>query len=169
MATALSALTPGPAMFMVPPSALITGYHRIRCLALQWLAAEPNSASTTGSAGALQSVPGRCRRASAKRHHGSHRDGEWHACEFRRQCFLRAPRKRLPHCYPIDGITPCAAGQFTSYDLPAYAEQASASGNLFALNYAPKNVIASRSELGSPAPLKASSPIRSRVRLARGC
>lgn len=49
---------------------------------------------------------------------------------------------------PLLGITPYAAGQFTNYDLPAYAEQASAGGNLFALNYAPKNVTASRSELG---------------------
>lgn len=46
------------------------------------------------------------------------------------------------------GITPYAAGQFTSYDLPAYAEQSSAGGNLFALSYAAKNATASRSELG---------------------
>ena len=44
------------------------------------------------------------------------------------------------------GITPYAAGQFTTYDLPAYAEQAS--GGLFALSYAGKNVTAARSELG---------------------
>ncbi len=49
---------------------------------------------------------------------------------------------------PLAGITPYAAGQFTSYDLPAYAEQGGAGGNLFALNYALKNVTASRSELG---------------------
>jgi uncharacterized protein with beta-barrel porin domain len=49
---------------------------------------------------------------------------------------------------PLAGITPYAAGQFTSYDLPAYAEQGGAGGNLFALNYASKNVTASRSELG---------------------
>jgi autotransporter-associated beta strand protein len=48
---------------------------------------------------------------------------------------------------PLAGITPYAAGQFTSYDLPAYAEQGGG-GNLFALNYASKNVTASRSELG---------------------
>ena len=46
------------------------------------------------------------------------------------------------------GITPYAAGQFTSYDLPAYVEQSSAGGNLFALSYAAKNATASRSELG---------------------
>jgi uncharacterized protein YhjY with autotransporter beta-barrel domain len=39
---------------------------------------------------------------------------------------------------PLAGITPYAAGQFTSYDLPAYAEQGGAGGNLFALNYALK-------------------------------
>jgi autotransporter-associated beta strand protein len=49
---------------------------------------------------------------------------------------------------PLAGITPYAAGQFISYDLPAYAEQGGAGGNLFALNYASKSVTASRSELG---------------------
>jgi T5SS/PEP-CTERM-associated repeat protein/autotransporter-associated beta strand protein len=48
---------------------------------------------------------------------------------------------------PLAGITPYAAGQFTRYDLPSYAEQAGA-GSLFALNYAAKDVTASRSELG---------------------
>jgi autotransporter-associated beta strand protein/probable HAF family extracellular repeat protein len=46
------------------------------------------------------------------------------------------------------GITPYAAGQFTTFDLPAYAEQAIAGGNTFALAYGAKNVTASRSELG---------------------
>jgi uncharacterized protein with beta-barrel porin domain len=46
------------------------------------------------------------------------------------------------------GVTPYVAGQFTNYDLPAYAEQGSAGGNLFALSYAAKNATASRSELG---------------------
>jgi outer membrane autotransporter protein len=46
------------------------------------------------------------------------------------------------------GITPYAAGQFTTFDLPAYAEQALSGANTFALNYASKSVTASRSELG---------------------
>ena len=46
------------------------------------------------------------------------------------------------------GITPYAAGQFTTYSLPAYAEQVLAGGDTFALNYAAKNVTASRTELG---------------------
>jgi autotransporter-associated beta strand protein len=46
------------------------------------------------------------------------------------------------------GLTPYAAGQFTTFDLPAYAEQAIAGANTFALGYAAKNVTASRSELG---------------------
>jgi uncharacterized protein with beta-barrel porin domain len=46
------------------------------------------------------------------------------------------------------GITPYAAGQFTTFDLPAYAEQVIAGGNTFALSYAAKDVTASRSELG---------------------
>jgi uncharacterized protein with beta-barrel porin domain len=46
------------------------------------------------------------------------------------------------------GITPYAAGQFVTFDLPAYAEQAIAGVNTFALGYASKSVIDTRSELG---------------------
>jgi uncharacterized protein with beta-barrel porin domain len=46
------------------------------------------------------------------------------------------------------GITPYAAGQFTTIDLPAYAEQAIAGGNTFALTYNSKSVTDTRSELG---------------------
>jgi uncharacterized protein with beta-barrel porin domain len=46
------------------------------------------------------------------------------------------------------GITPYAAGQFTTFDLPAYAEQVLSGANTFALGYAAKSVTASRSELG---------------------
>jgi autotransporter-associated beta strand protein len=49
---------------------------------------------------------------------------------------------------PWMGVTPYAAGQFTTYSLPAYAEQAISGANTFALNYAAKDVRASRSELG---------------------
>jgi autotransporter-associated beta strand protein len=46
------------------------------------------------------------------------------------------------------GITPYAAGQFTTFDLPAYAEQAVVGSSTFALAYGARNVTASRSELG---------------------
>jgi T5SS/PEP-CTERM-associated repeat protein len=46
------------------------------------------------------------------------------------------------------GITPYAAGQVTSFDLPAYAEQAVVGTNIFALAYASKSVTDTRSELG---------------------
>ena len=46
------------------------------------------------------------------------------------------------------GLTPYAAAQFTTIDLPAYAEQAISGTNTFALNYASKSVTATRSELG---------------------
>jgi uncharacterized protein with beta-barrel porin domain len=46
------------------------------------------------------------------------------------------------------GLTPYAAGQFTTFDLPGYAEQAIAGASTFALSYGAKNVTASRSELG---------------------
>jgi autotransporter-associated beta strand protein len=46
------------------------------------------------------------------------------------------------------GITPYAAAQFTTFDLPAYAEQAVAGSNAFALAYNAKDVTDARSELG---------------------
>jgi autotransporter-associated beta strand protein len=46
------------------------------------------------------------------------------------------------------GITPYAAGQFTTFDLPSYAESVVSGAALFALNYAGKSVTDSRSELG---------------------
>jgi autotransporter-associated beta strand protein len=46
------------------------------------------------------------------------------------------------------GITPYAAGQFTTFDLPAYAESVLAGANTFALGYAAKSVTATRSEMG---------------------
>ena len=49
---------------------------------------------------------------------------------------------------PWMGITPYAAGQFTTYQLPGYAEQVVSGANTFALNYAARDVTASRSELG---------------------
>jgi autotransporter-associated beta strand protein len=49
---------------------------------------------------------------------------------------------------PWMGVTPYAAGQFTTYSLPAYAEQALAGSGTFALNYAGKDVTDPRTELG---------------------
>ena len=46
------------------------------------------------------------------------------------------------------GVTPYAAGQFTTFDLPAYAEQTTAGSNMFALAYGAKDVTDVRSELG---------------------
>ncbi|WP_245284737.1 autotransporter domain-containing protein [Bradyrhizobium sp. th.b2] len=46
------------------------------------------------------------------------------------------------------GITPYAAGQFTTFDLPGYAEQALVGSSAFALAYAAKSVTDVRSELG---------------------
>jgi uncharacterized protein with beta-barrel porin domain len=46
------------------------------------------------------------------------------------------------------GITPYAAAQFTTFDLPAYAETALAGSGAFALSYAAKSVTDPRSELG---------------------
>ena len=49
---------------------------------------------------------------------------------------------------PWMGVTPYAAAQFTTFDLPAYAEQAVVGTNAFALAYGAKSVTASRTELG---------------------
>jgi uncharacterized protein with beta-barrel porin domain len=46
------------------------------------------------------------------------------------------------------GITPYAAAQFTTFDLPDYAEQILSGANAFALGYASKSVTDTRSELG---------------------
>jgi outer membrane autotransporter protein len=45
-------------------------------------------------------------------------------------------------------ITPYAAGQFTTFDLPNYAEAVVARANTFALSYASRSVTDTRSELG---------------------
>jgi uncharacterized protein with beta-barrel porin domain len=46
------------------------------------------------------------------------------------------------------GITPYAAGQFTTFDLPAYAERVLSGSSAFALGYGAKEVTDARSELG---------------------
>jgi autotransporter-associated beta strand protein len=49
---------------------------------------------------------------------------------------------------PYVGITPYAAAEVLSFDLPAYAEQSLTGGGLFALNYARSTTTDTRSELG---------------------
>jgi uncharacterized protein with beta-barrel porin domain len=46
------------------------------------------------------------------------------------------------------GITPYAAAQFTTFNLPAYAEQVLSGTNTFALSYGATIITATRSELG---------------------
>ncbi|MGL3214345.1 autotransporter domain-containing protein [Bradyrhizobium sp. BR 1433] len=46
------------------------------------------------------------------------------------------------------GVTPYTAGQFVTFDLPTYAEQAIVGSNIFALAYNSKSVTDTRSELG---------------------
>nr|WP_249811133.1 autotransporter domain-containing protein [Bradyrhizobium sp. 149] len=46
------------------------------------------------------------------------------------------------------GVTPYAAAQVTAFDLPAYAEGVLSGSSMFALDYTPKAVTATRSELG---------------------
>jgi autotransporter-associated beta strand protein len=49
---------------------------------------------------------------------------------------------------PGIGVTPYAAAQFTTFDLPAYAEQVLSGANTFALAYGSRSVTDTRSELG---------------------
>jgi uncharacterized protein with beta-barrel porin domain len=49
---------------------------------------------------------------------------------------------------PLVGITPYAAAQVTSFNLPNYTETSLAGGGLFALNYASQTTTDTRSELG---------------------
>ncbi|HTA99592.1 MAG TPA: autotransporter domain-containing protein [Bradyrhizobium sp.] len=49
---------------------------------------------------------------------------------------------------PWMGVTPYAAAQFTTFDLPTYAEQAIVGSNTFALAYNARSVTDTRSELG---------------------
>jgi uncharacterized protein with beta-barrel porin domain len=49
---------------------------------------------------------------------------------------------------PWMGVTPYAAAQFTTFDLPAYAESALSGANTFALAYAAKDATDTRSEFG---------------------
>ena len=46
------------------------------------------------------------------------------------------------------GITPYAAGQFTTFDLPAYAERMLSGSTMFAMTYGSHSVTDIRSELG---------------------
>ncbi|CCD94980.1 putative outer membrane autotransporter barrel (fragment) [Bradyrhizobium sp. ORS 375] len=46
------------------------------------------------------------------------------------------------------GLTPYAAAQFTTFDLPGYAERAVVGNNTFALAYGARTITATRSELG---------------------
>lgn len=49
---------------------------------------------------------------------------------------------------PWMGVTPYAAAQFTTFDLPGYAEQAIIGANTFALAYNAKSVLDTRTEIG---------------------
>jgi uncharacterized protein with beta-barrel porin domain len=49
---------------------------------------------------------------------------------------------------PWIGVTPYAAAQFTTFDLPAYAEHAITGANTFALAYGARDVTDARTELG---------------------
>jgi autotransporter-associated beta strand protein len=49
---------------------------------------------------------------------------------------------------PVMGVTPYAAGQFTTFELPSYAEGVVSGASTFALSYGAKSVTDARSEFG---------------------
>ena len=73
--------------------------------------------------------------------------GRLHA-EFNANAFSGRVEGGYRFATPWMGITPYAAGQFTTFDLPAYAESALSGSNGFALAYNAKSVTDTRSELG---------------------
>ena len=85
-------------------------------------------------------------------HHRPHRDGRRHrptARRVQRQCLVGPRRGRLSlRRAGAWALTPYAAGQFTTFELPAYAESVVSGADTFALAYGAKSVTASRSELG---------------------
>lgn len=83
--------------------------------------------------------------------HGNRGRSRSVACRVQRQCLLRPCRRRLSLLAPWIGgfgITPYAAGQFTTFDLPAYAESVVTGSPNFALAYGAKSVTDACSELG---------------------
>ena len=68
--------------------------------------------------------------------------------EFNANAFSGRLEGGYRYVTPWMGITPYAAAQFTTFDLPAYAEQTISGVNTFTLAYGAKNVTDSRSELG---------------------
>ncbi len=68
---------------------------------------------------------------------------------FRAQAIATRLEGGWRYATPVVGITPYAALQATTFYLPSYGETATSGSNTFALNYASKNVTATRSELGA--------------------
>ena len=75
-------------------------------------------------------------------------DSEQLQARFRAETFSGRFEGGYRFATPMIGITPYAAAQVISFNLPAYAEQALAGSALFALNYASKTTTATRTELG---------------------
>jgi uncharacterized protein with beta-barrel porin domain len=68
--------------------------------------------------------------------------------EFNANAFSGRAEGGYRFATPWIGVTPYAAGQFTTFDLPAYAEGAISGSNAFALAYNARSVTDTRSELG---------------------
>jgi hypothetical protein len=68
--------------------------------------------------------------------------------EFNANAFSGRAEGGYRFATPWMGVTPYAAGQFTTFDLPAYAESALSGANAFALAYNARSVTDTRSELG---------------------
>ncbi len=91
----------------------------------------------------------------AGHHHRPHRDHRRHRPVCAREFNANTYSGRVEGGYRFVapwiggvGITPYAAGQVTTFDLPAYAESVVSGANTFALAYGAKSVTDTRSELG---------------------
>ena len=68
--------------------------------------------------------------------------------EFNANAFSGRVEGGYRYATPWMGVTPYAAGQFTTFDLPSYAEGVLSGASAFALSYGAKSVTDARSELG---------------------
>ena len=164
-----SVRTTPAAASMAPPSVRIIAFRRTPSRALRWpVAARISTSTVSAMAGPTCSRPAPSsgtisgRPMSRVRSPMAGRTSRPTAPSRSPASIIFAPRSRptpgparLESGYrfvaPIFGglgITPYAAGQFTTVDLPAYAEGVFSGSPLFALSYAGKSVTDTRSELG---------------------
>jgi Autotransporter beta-domain len=164
MAMPRSARTPQPQASTAPWSALIIAFRRSRLLVLHWRAVAPILVLRVAAPGIpicsrpVRSCPAYISAALAYGWQDITTNRTVTAGgtnQLRAEFDANAFSGRLEGGYRFVapwvggiGITPYAAAQFTTFDLPGYAEQAIVGSNAFALAYGAKDITDTRSELG---------------------